>query len=83
MTAIIITKELHNPTSMLIFNLSLADISVSALVDGLTIVGILAGKKWFDSIPALCEFVAALCLVSCATSMVNIGFLAFNRYINI
>jgi hypothetical protein len=37
--AIIITKELHNATNMLIFNLSLADLSISAIVDSFTVLG--------------------------------------------
>ena len=39
MFAIIITKELHNVTNMLIFNLSLADITISAIVDTFSVVG--------------------------------------------
>ena len=39
MLAIIITKDLHNSTNILIFNLSLADFTVSAIVDSFTVVG--------------------------------------------
>ena len=39
MAAIIVTKELHSSTNILIFNLSLADISISAFVDTFTVVG--------------------------------------------
>ena len=39
MIAIIITKSMHDPTNILIFNLSLADFFVSTIIDGFTVVG--------------------------------------------
>jgi hypothetical protein len=37
--AIITTKDLHNATNMIIFNLSLADLLISGFVDSFTIAG--------------------------------------------
>ncbi|CAF0837503.1 unnamed protein product [Brachionus calyciflorus] len=81
--AVICTKELHSSTNMLVFNLALADLVVSCFVDTFTLVGILQGKRFFDGRPILCHFVGGICLVACETSLMNIGFLAINRYIHI
>ena len=43
----------------------------------------LKGEQWYDDKPALCEFVAWLCLVSCFTSLLTIGSIAVNRYVYI
>lgn len=83
MGSIICSKELHTVTNMLIFNLSMADILISGFVDIFSVIGILLGRKWFSDKTQFCEFIAAVCLVACATSMINIGFLAFNRYLHI
>nr|QVK45856.1 G protein-coupled receptor [Proales similis] len=78
--AVICTKELHNPTNMLIFNLALADLTISGFVDSFTVVGILVGKNFFDHNMILCHIIAAICLIACETSLMNIGFLAINRF---
>ena len=81
--AILCTKELKTVSNIFVFNLSIADFFISLLVDSFTAVGVLAGKNFFDKRPGLCEFVAFACLVFCETSLITIGFLAFNRYIKI
>jgi hypothetical protein len=83
MGAIISTKELHTVMNMLIFNLSISDLIISAIVDLFSVVAVFAGKSFFSDKKIFCEFLAAICLVACATSMINIGFLAFNRFLNI
>lgn len=42
-------------------------------------IGIIVGKQFFDERFLLCQFIAAICLVSCETSLMNIAFLALNR----
>lgn len=37
--AIIVTKELHSTSNLIMFNLALADLSISVVVDSLTVVG--------------------------------------------
>jgi melatonin receptor type 1B len=41
--------------------------------------GVLIGKNYFDLKPELCKLIAAICLIACETSLINIGFLAINR----
>jgi hypothetical protein len=36
-----------------------------------------------DKRPGLCQFIAFACLVFCESSLISIGFLAFNRFIRI
>jgi hypothetical protein len=81
--AILCTKELKTVSNIFVFNLSIADFFISLLVDSFTVVGVLAGKNYFIKRPGLCEFIAFSCLVFCETSLISIGFLAFNRYIKI
>jgi hypothetical protein len=80
---ILANKELQNCTYMLILNLSLADIIISGFVDSLSVVSIFLGKSFFDNKPFLCGFIGFVCLVSCETSLMNIGTLAVNRYVHI
>jgi hypothetical protein len=68
---------------MFVFNISMADFCISALVDSFTAVGVLFGKNYFDNRPGLCQFVGFACLVFCETSLISILFLAFNRFIKI
>ena len=44
-------------------------------------LGVLLGKKFFDQNWLVCQLVGAICLVTCVTSLISIGFLAFNRYV--
>nr|QVK45857.1 G protein-coupled receptor [Proales similis] len=81
--AVICCKELQNSTNMFVVNLSLSDLFISSFVNSFTFVGIFAGKSFFDANPFLCNLIGASCLVACVTSLMNIGGLAFNRYINI
>ena len=43
--------------------------------------GVFLGKTYFDERIVFCKLVGAICLIACETSLMNIGFLAFNRYI--
>ena len=61
------------------FNLALADLTISGFVDSFTVLGVFLGKNYFDERPALCQLIGAICLIACETSLVNIGFLAVNR----
>jgi hypothetical protein len=83
MGAILSTKELKSVSNMFVFNLAIADFCISLLVDSFTAVGVLFGKNYFDKRPGLCQFIAFACLVFCESSLISIGFLAFNRFIRI
>jgi hypothetical protein len=78
--AFICDKEMRNSTNILILNLSLADLVVSTFIEAFKLVGILAGKKFFDQTPIFCRFVAAICFITCGTSLISIGLLALNRF---
>lgn len=45
----------------------------------ISFLGVLVGENYFTENFALCGFVAAICLIACETSLMSIGFLAFNR----
>jgi hypothetical protein len=78
--SILISKELrNNSTCILCFNLALADLSISFFVNMFTLVGILVGKTFFEKNRSLCEFIGSSCLISCATSLLTMGYLAVNR----
>ena len=99
MGATLSTRNLHTNFNLITFNLSLADLLISSLVDSFTVVGklnslsikilkeflifkrigILAGENFFKTRPGLCSFVAAICLIACECSLMNIGLLAVNR----
>jgi hypothetical protein len=64
---------------MLVFNLALADLTISGFVDTLAVIGVFKGRNYFDERPVLCGFIGAICLIACETSLMNIGFLAINR----
>jgi hypothetical protein len=73
-------KKLNkNPTFMLMFNLALSDIGISTFVHTFTNVGILFGEEFFQKRHELCIFLGSFCLISCGTSLFNMGFLAINR----
>nr|QVK45859.1 G protein-coupled receptor [Proales similis] len=76
-------KLRSNPTYMLLANLALSDLGISTLVHTFTNVGILHGEHYFRERMALCIFLGSWCLIACATSLFNMGFLALNRYLNI
>lgn len=46
-------------------------------------LGVLTGEKWFSDRLWLCETVASICLTSCFCSLLTIGTISVNRYINI
>jgi hypothetical protein len=78
--SILISKDLrNNSTCILCLNLALADLSISFFVNMFTLIGILVGKKFFDQNKSLCEFIGSSCLISCATSLLTMGYLAVNR----
>ncbi|KAJ8301991.1 hypothetical protein KUTeg_020978 [Tegillarca granosa] len=69
------TKQLHNVESILIVNLAISDMYVTAVADPMSIVAKLEGEVFFASIPGLCRIIGSLCTISCCMS--------FNRYIHI
>lgn len=80
MISIIINQNLRqNQTFKLIFNLALADLTISSIVDSFSVFGIFLGKRFFDNSMGLCYFIGSACLISCGTSLLTMGFLAFNR----
>ncbi len=76
----IVSKELHSATNMMVFNLALADLTISGFVDTFAVLGVFLGENYFNARPILCQFIGAICLIACETSLVSIGLLAFNRY---
>nr|QVK45869.1 G protein-coupled receptor [Proales similis] len=82
--SILYSRELRvNSTYMLILNQSIAELFISLIVDAAPILGLIYGAGFFQQNFDLCVFIAASCLISCGTSLVSMGFLAFNRYIAI
>ena len=45
--------------------------------------GAIEGALYFKDKMVLCEAVAAVCLITCFCSLLNIGAISFNRYIHI
>ncbi len=64
-------------------NLSFSDLLISLFVHTFTDIGILMGRDFYEERFGLCVVLASLCLIACGTSLVNMGILAVNRYINI
>ena len=59
-----ISKELRrNATCILILNLALGDLLISLVVNSFAVVGVMAGKAFFDRHMFMCEIVGALCLI--------------------
>ena len=81
--AILVTKELQSTSNLIVFNLAVADILISLIVDTFTLVGLFEGAEYFYDKPSLCIFVGFFCLVACESSLMSIGLVAFNRYIKI
>jgi hypothetical protein len=78
--AILLSKELRtNSTCILCLNLAFADFGVAIFVNVFTVVGCLVGETFFDQNVLLCQFIGAMCLMSCACSLVTMGYLAVNR----
>ena len=56
-----ISKELRrNATCILILNLALGDLLISLVVNSFAVVGVMAGKAFFDRHMFMCEIVGAL-----------------------
>jgi hypothetical protein len=62
--------------------MALADLLISTFTNSFNIVGIIIGKQLGRNGP-LCNFIGAVCLLGCASSLLTMGVLAINRYINI
>ena len=73
------TKLRHNPTYLLVLNLAFADISISIFVHTFTDVGIILGRDYFEANSHFCKFLGAVCLITCAASLVTMCVLALNR----
>lgn len=81
---IALNKKLRtNPAYMLMMNLAFSDLLIATFVHTFTDIGIFMGEDFYAGRIGFCHFLGALCLVACGTSLVNMGSLAVNRYINI
>jgi hypothetical protein len=81
--SIVYTKKLReSSTYLLCLNLTIADLVISTFTNGLSIVGIVIGER-LGRIGPLCNFIGAVCLLGCAASLLTMGVLAINRYVNI
>jgi hypothetical protein len=81
MGTILINKELHTVTNVIIFNLSIADLIISFVTGPFCIFGIWFGKSYFEENRILCKLFASSCFIFCYVSFQNMILLAFNRYI--
>nr|QVK45863.1 G protein-coupled receptor [Proales similis] len=72
-----------NPTYIVLGSQSLADLLVSVVVGLATLTGSLLGGEFYFRHDFLCQAIAAICLVSCAATLLSMGFLALNRYLAI
>ncbi|KAL5005491.1 hypothetical protein ScPMuIL_018947 [Solemya velum] len=79
--AVITYRPLRTTGNMFIVNLALADLCMTAVGDPFSIVGVIAGPKFFLDNALLCHIVAALCVTSCTVSMWTIAAVALNRYV--
>ena len=49
----------------------------------LCFAGVLKGLRFYDDKPGLNSALASVCMISCASSLLSIGFIAVNRYVYI
>ncbi|KAL5005518.1 hypothetical protein ScPMuIL_018974 [Solemya velum] len=77
--SIIVYKPLRTTGNMFIFNLAIADMCITAIVDPFSFVGVMNGPRFFMNEAILCHVVASLCTVSCTCSMWTIAAVAVNR----
>lgn len=79
---ILTTKKLRTTTNVFVFSLALADLSITAFFEPVTVTGIFGlREELYAKWPGLCAAVASVCFISCTCSLWNIGAIAVNRYI--
>nr|AKQ63072.1 orphan G-protein coupled receptor 64 [Platynereis dumerilii] len=83
MASFAVNPALQNSKNVFIFNVALADILVTSIADPFGILGMVYGSEYFDSRPAVCDFIATLCIAACVTALFSIGGISFNRFISI
>ncbi|XP_064621987.1 melatonin receptor type 1B-like [Lineus longissimus] len=79
--AVLSDKKLMTQGNVFILNLAIADLTVTSLVDPMSIAGVVLGPKYFNDRPALCKAIGSLCLASCVCSLYSIAAISLNRYI--
>nr|QVK45862.1 G protein-coupled receptor [Proales similis] len=72
-----------NATYIILSSQSVADILVSVVVGLASAAGTFIGGEFFIEHDFLCQFIAIVCFVSCATTLLSMGFLALNRFLAI
>ena len=77
---VITNKKLLVLHNVFIVNLAVADLIVTSLVNPFAIVGALDKGRLFARRPALCEFLATMCITSFTCSIWSISFVSLNRY---
>ena len=55
-------------------------ISSSFSILNIFVLGMVLGKEFFESRPALCDVAATVCLTVCVTALLSIGGMSINRY---
>ena len=79
MAAILVTKELRTTSNLIVFNLALANFSISFLIYSFEAICVLWKLVFFVDRPGLCPFIAGFRLLNCEASLMSIGLIAFNR----
>nr|QVK45861.1 G protein-coupled receptor [Proales similis] len=83
-TSILYFKNLRtNPTYIILKNQSFADLLITLVVLTGSAVGPWIGSEFFIEHHTLCHAISAICLISCATTLLSMGILALNRFIAI
>ena len=72
-------KLMVNSAYVLMVNLSVADFFIALFAHTFTDFGIIFGQDLYGRVPGLCKALAAVCLINCGTSLVNMCILAVNR----
>ena len=65
---------------LIIFSSITIYISSSFSILNKFVLGMVLGKEFFESRPALCDVAATVCLTVCVTALLSIGGMSINRY---
>ncbi|XP_054750642.2 melatonin receptor type 1A-like [Lytechinus pictus] len=80
--AVFVHHKLRVLSNTFLVNLAVADLSVSAVINGFGILGLI-NVRFFEDKPALCEIIGIVCVTSCCGSLWSLASIAINRYIAI
>ncbi|XP_022103469.1 melatonin receptor type 1C-like [Acanthaster planci] len=80
--AVLINKKLRKIQYVFVLNLAVADLFVSACLNGMHLMSISSYGKYFE-VGSRCEVIGLLCTFGCATSLYSIAAVALNRYTSI